>query len=128
MLLKKGMEDAWKNFIKMNSEDPYSKATVDYMVAWAELMEQEIDKIGVLSKDQVDQLSHDADTDGITGFMYDMARRFLDDYWLYGDDLTKLLGNKMTSIIQTNLSNDEIVDKLAAAGYDIRVRKTKEKK
>ena len=100
MLIKKGLEKDWEKFVAINSEDFYSRGVVDYMIKWANLMEQTIIKNGSLTKRQADKLSTDADTMGITGFMYDMARKFLYKYWQYGDNLKKMLGTKMTSVIE----------------------------
>ena len=39
--------------------------------------------------ENADRLSHEADTEGITGFMYGCAVSILSQYWEYGEELRK---------------------------------------
>lgn len=89
MKIKKGLEKEFKQFVEIN-KDEYGKSTVEFSIRWADLMEKE----KTLTKSRAKELSYKADTDGITGFMYDMARQFLHKYWEYGEKLTKLIGDK----------------------------------
>ncbi len=76
---------AWEETVRINT-DPYGKATVDYAEAWADLMEKRMvggEKLEKIAK----QASHDADTDGITGFMYGCAVGFLSGAWVHGEQL-----------------------------------------
>jgi hypothetical protein len=69
-----------------NNTDPYGRAVFDYAKAWAELMEKEIEEgkpLTAIAKDT----SHEADTEGITGFMYGCAVSTLAACWIYGEDL-----------------------------------------
>jgi len=77
----------WNTFIE-NNTDPYGKACVDYAKAWAELMEKRINT-GEKLEDIAEQTSHDADTSGITGFMYGAAVSILSQCWEYGEALRK---------------------------------------
>ena len=64
-------EIKWKSYVEKNT-DPYGKACVDYALAWANLMEARMAdgaEIAAIAK----ETSHEADTDGITGFMYGAA-------------------------------------------------------
>ena len=98
MKVKDGMNEEYNKYVKLNSEDDYSKGVIDFTVRWAELMEQEKE----LDKDLVDKLSSEADIDGITGFMYDGARAGLYHFWEYGDKLKDLLGNKSCCMFTIN--------------------------
>lgn len=39
--------------------------------------------------DNANRLSHEADVEGITGFMYGCAVSILSQYWKYGEELRK---------------------------------------
>lgn len=78
----------WAERVKINDVDLYSKATIDYARAWAELMEQKISE-GAELEDIANQTSHDADTDGITGCMYGCAVAELSHVWKHGERLRK---------------------------------------
>lgn len=86
--IKAGKEAAYTEFIKVNSNDPYSMGVVRYMKKWAELMESKI-AAGAKVVDIADATSHEADTEGITGFMYGCAVRALSEFWEYGEELRK---------------------------------------
>jgi hypothetical protein len=70
----------------VNSKDSYSKGILDYLERWADLMESRM-ILGENVQDIADETSHTADTDGITGFMYNMAVKILAQYWVYGEEL-----------------------------------------
>jgi hypothetical protein len=61
---------------------------VDYAERWAELMEKEIAK-GRSVFEVAEAASQQADTDGISGFMYGAAVSSLTHFWAYGADLAK---------------------------------------
>ena len=69
-----------------NNTDPYGKAVVDYAIRWAEMMEAETDA-GKRILDIAKQTSRDADTEGITGFMYGCAVQMLSSCWVHGETL-----------------------------------------
>lgn len=88
-------EDEWKGFVESNS-DPYGSACVRYAETWALLMKAKMIDDMVKDADVLDwmqenasDLSHEADTEGITGFMYGAAVQMLSKCWKYGEDLRK---------------------------------------
>ena len=91
MRIKEGMEAKWKECVVNNSKDGYSKAGIDYVIRWANLMEAYIDNsrlsIDKVMSERAEQLSHDADNDGITGFQYGCAVSLLSQVWEYGEYL-----------------------------------------
>lgn len=88
MKIKNGKEKDYEEFVKVNSSDGYSYAVVKYMNKWAELMESKIDA-GEQLENIANKTSHEADTEGITGFMYGCAVNALSQFWEYGDKLRK---------------------------------------
>lgn len=86
-VIKEKLDD-WNKFVEVNSHNDYSKAVVDYAKRWAELMETEISK-GNKLVDIADRTSREADTDGITGFMYGCAVNVLSQMWERGEELCK---------------------------------------
>lgn len=88
MQVAPGMEDHWAERVRINSDDPYSKGVIDYAIRWADLMEAGIER-GAKLEDIADRASHDADTEGITGFMYGAAVAELSQAWVHGDELRR---------------------------------------
>lgn len=80
-------QPAWQQIVDINN-DPYGRATVEYAARWASMMEREI-AAGKKLEDVAEQLSRDADTEGITGFMYGCAVSMLAHHWIYGEYLRK---------------------------------------
>jgi len=83
------MSDAasWQEYVDKNT-DPYGSCCVRYAQRWAEVMEAEMldgATIGAIAK----RTSHDANTEGITGFMYGCAVAMLAKCWEHGDDLRR---------------------------------------
>jgi hypothetical protein len=74
--------DSWK----AKNSDPYGSATFRYAEKWADMMEEKIEA-GEKLDDIADKLSHDADVEGITGFMYGCAVSILSQCWQFGEDL-----------------------------------------
>lgn len=71
---------------KSNNTDPYGAGIFRYAEKWAELMELVInDNLRV--KDVAKTTSRNADTEGITGFMYGAAVHILSHCWEYGEEL-----------------------------------------
>jgi len=83
--LNKEKAKAWEICKEVNSA-PYGSAGVRYAEAWADLMEEEVDK-GKSLAEVAEETSHKADTEGITGFMYGCAVSILSDVWVYGEEL-----------------------------------------
>ena len=78
-------EKAWQDF-KDKNQDPYGGGVVVYAERWARLMQREMAN-GKKLEDVAEVTSHEADTDGITGFMYGCAVSTLAHCWKYGDQL-----------------------------------------
>lgn len=77
--------ESWDKGVKVNT-DPYGAAVYIYAKRWAELMEQRIAN-GETIKDCASECSHNADAEGITGFMYGCAVSALSHCWKYGEEL-----------------------------------------
>jgi hypothetical protein len=81
-------ETNWKKFAEDN-QDPYGSACVRYAKAWAEQMEM-LMKDGATVEQCAKKASHDANTEGITGFMYGCAVSILAQCWIHGEALRRL--------------------------------------
>ena len=68
--------------------DPYGARVVSYSKDWAEMMEREFAQ-GQALIDIAEKTSREADTDGITGFMYGCAVALLADCWVHGEELRR---------------------------------------
>lgn len=86
MKIKAGKEDEWKKIQEVNSGDPYSNRCVTYAEDWANLMEKQLAQ-GRTVEQCADETSSEADTDGITGFMYGAACNILASVWEHGETL-----------------------------------------
>lgn len=78
----------WRN----NNADPYGRAIFTYAERWAEMLESLIDKNSDVEKaiaENAEKTSREADTEGITGFMYGEAVGILALTWKYGEYLRK---------------------------------------
>lgn len=82
--------DDWK--ANQKDDDPmaqaYGMACFTYAERWADMMEAELAEdpnkdFGEMAK----RLSHEADSEGITGFMYGCAVSILSECWEHGDAL-----------------------------------------
>ena len=83
----------WRN----NNSDPYGTAIFTYAERWAEMLESLIDKNSDVEKviaENAEKTSREADTEGITGFMYGEAVGILALAWKYGDYLRKWHNSK----------------------------------
>jgi hypothetical protein len=78
-------KEAWDKGVKKNT-DPYGAAVYIYAQQWANLMEEKVKKGHSIEKIAKD-LSHEADTEGITGFMYGCAVSILAKCWIHGEEL-----------------------------------------
>ena len=87
MKLKQGTEQEYAEYKEKNS-DPYGGAVVRYSEAWADLMESKLAN-GEKLVDFAEKTSHEADTEGITGFMYGCAVGGLAKFWEHGEELRK---------------------------------------
>lgn len=77
---------------KAKNTDGYGSGVFRYAEKWANMMEEAIEN-GAKLEDVAKSLSHKADTEGITGFMYGCAVSILSQCWVYGEEL-KVWHNK----------------------------------
>lgn len=87
-------KEGWDKIVKVNTDkekDPmgYGLAIIRYAENWANLMEKKMSE-GKKLQDIWKKASHDADDEGVTGFMYGMAVSILSETWKYGEELRKL--------------------------------------
>ena len=92
MKIIKGKENKYCDWFEKNN-DPYGRRCFTYAEDWADMMEKAMEG-GEKLEDVADQLSHDADHDGITGFMYDMAVSILSEAWVHGEKLRQWHNSK----------------------------------
>ena len=78
-------KEAYQDWYNKNS-DSYSRRCFTYAEDWANLMESRLEQ-GQSIKDCAKETSHEADTDGITGFMYSAAVSILSNHWIHGEEL-----------------------------------------
>ena len=92
MKILSGKEELYKDWYNKNLDD-YGRACFTYAERWAEMMEAVIaesdDSVQKVIADNADRLSHEADIEGITGFMYGCAVNILAQCWEYGEELRK---------------------------------------
>ena len=88
MQLKPGTEQEYAKYRETNRADAYSARVVSYGEYWAALMEAEIER-GKTVAQIAQETSHQADTDGITGFMYGAAVSALAHFWVHGEELRR---------------------------------------
>lgn len=79
---------AYDSMVEKNSQDGYSACTVRYAARWANWMEKKIAE-GAKVEDIAKQTGHDADIEGITGFMYGCAVSILAQFWEHGEALRR---------------------------------------
>jgi len=79
--------EAWKLGLA-NNQDPYGAAVYQYAETWANLMEARMAE-GATLADIAQSTSHEADTGGITGFMYGCAVATLAHCWEHGEELRR---------------------------------------
>lgn len=79
--------DAWWEFVA-NNQDSYGNAAIRFTDRWARLMEWKMSQ-GVALEDCASEMSHLADNEGITGFMYGCAVGILSHVWKHGEELRR---------------------------------------
>src|SRR5207302_7737756 len=79
--------DGWAK-AKAANTDEYGGAVISYAEEWANLMERDM-AAGKTLEECADATSHEADTDGITGFMYGAAVSTLAAVWKHGEALRR---------------------------------------
>lgn len=80
-------ETAW-NAWRTNNTDPYGSAVIRYAERWADAMETAMAS-GETLAGCAKRTSHEADTEGITGFMYGAAVQTLATSWEHGEELRR---------------------------------------
>jgi hypothetical protein len=86
MKIKAEKENDWNHIKKVNSGDAYSNRCVTYAEDWANLMETQLDQ-GRTVEQCAETTASEADTDGITGYMYGVACNILAQCWEHGESL-----------------------------------------
>jgi len=87
MKIIEGKQDGYKTWYDQN-DDSYGHRCFTYAEDWADLMEKHIadgETLALCAK----PTSHEADTDGITGFMYGAAVSILSQFWEHGEELRR---------------------------------------
>lgn len=96
MKIRPEMQESYQTGLG-NNTDLYGHAVYAYLERWAELMEKDIaesdDPVKAIAEN-AKKRSHEADTEGITGFMYGCAVSILSDCWEYGEILRKWHNNR----------------------------------
>lgn len=86
MRIKKGLESEYNSHRELNTKDDYSKAIVEYAERWGDMMEQRIDQ-GMSVAESAAETKYEADTEGISGYMYGCAVQTLSKFWEHGEEL-----------------------------------------
>ena len=94
--------EKWNDFVSKN-KDGYGGGVISFAKRWAKLMQVEIAD-GAKIEDIAQRTSHDADNEGITGFMYGCAVSTLAETWEHGEDLRKWHNKKYQP--ENNQAND----------------------
>lgn len=87
MKIKEGLEEMYSDGKERNS-DPYGAAVLRYAERWADTMESLVAE-GKQVGEVAEPSSHEADTEGITGFMYGCAVSYLAYFWVHGEELRR---------------------------------------
>lgn len=77
----------WKKGLA-NNRDPYGFGVYRFAARWAHIMECEMGA-GKKLQDAAKAASHEADDEGITGFMYGCAVSVLSHVWEHGEELRR---------------------------------------
>jgi len=79
--------EKWKKTVDNNTDD-YGSCGVQYAERWANLMEKKMGD-GAKLEDIAEDASHEADRQGMTGFMYGCAVSILSEVWKHGEQLRR---------------------------------------
>lgn len=80
-------QQEWDGWCAKN-QDPYGSGVVRYAQRWAVLMQDELAQ-GRTVIEIAKRTSNEADTEGITGFMYGCAVSMLAHSWVHGEELRR---------------------------------------
>lgn len=78
--------EIWKKWVKLKSDGGHSECCLRYSARWANLMDLQIAS-GKKLKDIANTTSHEANTEGITRFMYEESIIMLVQVWAHGEKL-----------------------------------------
>ena len=84
---KDGMATEYQEYVAKNT-DGYGACTVRYGARWANLMET-LMNAGATLADIAKKAGHEANREGITGFMYGCAVQELSRFWIHGEELRR---------------------------------------
>lgn len=96
-------QEYWDKCKEVNNDDGYGARCISYADEWGRLMQVKVAEylqvsdaldsakpdIQALIAQVANETSHEADYDGITGFMYGAAVQMLSKVWKYGEELRK---------------------------------------
>lgn len=85
-----GCEEVLQSWFDRNQDD-YGRRCITYAQDWAKLIQIKIREGVPLTKELVNELSHQADTDGITDFMYIISKNVLRTTWKHWNRIKKLI-------------------------------------
>lgn len=93
MKVKPELQEEYNKYVS-NNQDPYGKEVIEYSERWANLLEEKLENspdatVRNILQLNADTLSHKANINGITGFMYGCAVQGLARFWIYGEELRK---------------------------------------
>ena len=118
--------DVWQKSVDTN-RDSYGRCVIEYSARWANMMEEAINN-GAKLEDVAGELSHKADTECITGFMYGAAVSTLVACWEHGDQLRRWhnkkyqihdegdKANENGGVLNPALLNLEVPNKIVGCG------------
>jgi hypothetical protein len=94
MTFKEGGAEFWATSFAANHDEPYGEAIIRYASEWATRAELQLTaRGGELNDDEFGKIlketSHQADDEGITGFMYGCAVATLAGCWVHGERLRR---------------------------------------
>ena len=85
--MKTNDTDNWQKWVDGNT-DPYGRGIITFAERWADSMEAAMAQ-GEPIAACVSRCCSEADTEGITGFMYGAAVSVLSSSWAHGEDLRR---------------------------------------
>lgn len=80
--------DYWNETKRVNADDGYGMATIEFAESWARLIQKEISQ-GKTLEECAEKTSFELGFLGITGFMYGLSVNILSHCWIHGDQLRK---------------------------------------
>ena len=81
-------KELWQKCLDANVDDKYGTEINRFSAAWAHIMEKKMEA-GAKLEDIVKESDREANTEGITGFMYGAAVSTLAGVWEHGDRLRR---------------------------------------